>query len=100
MTAKSYLRGHPIEWVGSKEEGKWVYSDTQEATPTTGGEMRPCVKCGRTFAFEDVDPCLGILPGVRQACCGHRVPERAFIVFNNGLIITGFEVEQESVGEQ
>ena len=95
MASRSYLRGHPIEWVGSKETGYWIYSDTKERTPTTGGEMRPCVKCGRTVTFGDHDPCLGILPGVRQACCGHGVLEKSFISFDNGLIITGFTVTQE-----
>ena len=91
---RSYLRGHPIEWVGDDETGRWVYSDTKEPTPTTGGEMRSCKVCGQVFSFESVDPCLGVLPGVRQACCGHGVREQAAIVFRNGLIIQGFEVIQ------
>lgn len=35
------------------------------------------------------DPCLGYLPGVRNACCGHGVSGAAYIQFDNGIIIRG-----------
>jgi hypothetical protein len=41
------------------------------------------------------DPCLGKLPGVRFACCGHG-KDYGYIVFENGTVViskTGFEVE-------
>lgn len=41
------------------------------------------------------DPCLGSLPGVKFACCGHG-KDYGYIVFENGTVViskTGFEVE-------
>ena len=40
-----------------------------------------------------VDACLGILPGVDNACCGHGVREKSYIRFSNGMVVKGFEVE-------
>lgn len=35
---------------------------------------------------EAVDPCLGKLPGVQFACCGHGDPEEdPYIMFTNGV---------------
>jgi len=89
----SHFRGHPIIWVN---DSTWVYEDTGEPLPGWGGEARPCAHCGKDFKHSfDVDPCLGILPGVKQACCGHGVPEEAYIIFENGVIVEGFTVEQK-----
>lgn len=52
-----------------------------------------CDACGLTCTKEEVtadgsyvDPCLGILPGVLFACCGHNETE-GYILFENGLTI-------------
>ncbi len=48
---------------------------------------RPCGKCG-AFVFDGCpDPCLGHLPGVRAACCGHDfgVP---YLLFTNGVSVS------------
>jgi hypothetical protein len=37
------------------------------------------------------DPCLGLLPGVTDACCGHGDRSRAFVAFENGVLIRGFD---------
>lgn len=42
------------------------------------------------------DPCLGLLPGVAHACCGHGNRYDAYIMFDNGLIIRGFDVVEYS----
>jgi hypothetical protein len=47
----------------------------------------------------EADKCLGTLPGVKNACCGHGVKELAYICFNNGLIIEGFTVTQKAIEE-
>ena len=88
---RSWLRGHRIIWINEK----WVYADTMANTPANGGYIRSCKKCRKRFPLREHDPCLGILSGVKNACCGHGVPDRAFINFKNGLIITGFKVEQD-----
>lgn len=84
----SYFRGHPIVWDGAQ----WVYEDTR--TPAGfGKEVRPCRKCGLVFEGSnegDPDPCLGNLPGVDNACCGHGVPDQSYIRFTSGVVVRGF----------
>jgi len=63
---KDYLRGHLIEFYG----GEWVYCDTGESTADTWKE-RPCGHCDLHDTTEGHDGCLGTLPGVMNACCGH-----------------------------
>lgn len=89
--ATAHLRGHTILWVDDK---RWVYADTLEPLPNSGGRLRPCRHCGRraTLGQGDIDPCLGVLPGVKNACCGHGEPSRAYIQFANGVTIEGFTV--------
>jgi hypothetical protein len=47
-----------------------------------------CPRCKGVSTKEGHDPCLGSLPGVKYACCGHGVSE-GYIVFDNGIKITG-----------
>lgn len=35
------------------------------------GGKRRCRKCNKTIVGYVPDPCLGLLPGVSHACCGH-----------------------------
>lgn len=52
-----------------------------------------CPECGMTRGSDGYDPCLGQLPGVDFACCGHggksdpRVCNEGYIKFANGKII-------------
>jgi len=64
--AKSFLRGHRIK----RKRGQWVYQDTEEPTINN---PRPCGACGSPDTLEGHDSCLGVLPGVMNACCGHGV---------------------------
>jgi len=91
MTAKAYFRGHPLIW----KDDRWLYADDSSEIPANGGEIRPCIKCGALFSLGEgeVDPCLGILPGVDNACCGHGVRSEAYIRFRNGLVIKDFIIE-------
>ena len=81
MTARSRHRGHRIEWAGHK----WVYTEWGD-TPQYGKE-RPCTRCDNIS--DGPDFCLGKLPGVRQACCGHGHPEDAYFIFHNGVEVRG-----------
>lgn len=65
MTAISHERGWPIE---NDPQLGWVYSDIR--APITG--ERPCARCGRA-PVNGRDACLGDLPGIISACCGHGV---------------------------
>ncbi len=38
-------------------------------------EPRECLRCGRMPTKDGYDACLGQLPGVTSACCGHGVEQ-------------------------
>lgn len=43
----------------------------------------PCRECGQLALpgpGQGIDPCLGLLPGVSNACCGHGDVEKAYVV--------------------
>lgn len=50
-----------------------------------------CNRCGRKRTKEGHDPCLGTLPGVANACCGHGA--EGYINFENGVVI-GFTTRE------
>jgi len=89
MTVRGHLRGHPIVNV----DGEYYYEDTGEPT-TTGWKGRPCGHCGKHETAEGHDACLGTLPGVSNACCGHGVRSESFISFENGITVRGFDTER------
>ena len=93
---RSFFRGHPIIWLGKKKTGHWVYEDNHEPLPANGGQIRPCEKCGKLFTLGkgEVDPCLGVLPGVDNACCGHGIREESYIRFTNGVVVKEFLIEK------
>ncbi len=63
--AKTSWRGHPAFWDGTV----WRYSDNYK--PVTN--KRTCARCGKRPTKEGYDACLGFIPGVLFACCGHGV---------------------------
>lgn len=70
---KGYDFGHLVEWIPHSNGGVFaVYCDTGEPV---GEFPRPCLKCGRKQNPDGTDPCLGFLPGVEYACCGHGLPD-------------------------
>ena len=93
----STCRGHPIIWEGPDDGGGWVYEDTRKALPDRGGKLRQCPKCG-ALGQGDVDPCLGVLPGVDSACCGHGDRDESYIRFTTGVAIKGFIVDASALG--
>ena len=46
---------------------------------------RPCVQCGLLAAPDGPDPCLGMLPDVKAACCGHGV-EEPYVLVGHGTV--------------
>jgi hypothetical protein len=79
-------RGHEIEEI----DGRWVFSDTNE--PTIGSD-RPCGHCQRYPTSEGHDACLGTLPGIQNACCGHGQIADAYVQMFDGKIIRGAAAE-------
>ena len=50
--------------------------------------IKDCKECGAKANidaaigyFDPPDPCIGFLPGVYNACCGHGDPDYAYITF-------------------
>ncbi|MDY6796983.1 MAG: hypothetical protein SWK76_17125 [Actinomycetota bacterium] len=77
-----YHRGHPtliyeIKHADGSHEDIEVYADNK--VPVFE-EERPCVRCGRMPTEGGADACLGNIPGVTGACCGHGVYE-GFVTF-------------------
>ena len=79
---RSTLRGHSIVFV----DGKWLYEDTMTATV---GNERPCGHCGMSNTKEGHDGCLGTIPNIMNACCGHGKISDAYIQYWNGSNIRG-----------
>ncbi len=70
MTATGRIYGHDVYWDTEARVYRW--SDTDEpAGRDWGGEDRPCPQCRRLPTAEGHDACLGTIPGVHSACCGH-----------------------------
>ena len=70
------------------------FCDTNELV-NSDSQPKPCPGCGLEFTQSHIDklgkkgwidPCLGVLPGVNFACCGHGVGN-GYISFENGRII-------------
>ena len=78
------LRGHRIEW----RCGQWVYCDTGEPTVETWAD-RPCGHCGRHNTPDGHDGCLGHIPGVVNACCGHGNVDEAYVSYAIGYCLRG-----------
>lgn len=95
MAARGFFRGHPTVYEGEyPRNGRWLYEDTREPLPCDGGEIRPCKRCGSVHQHHESDPCLGNLPGVDSACCGHGARELSFIKFTNGVVVKQFIAER------
>lgn len=99
---RGHFRGHRTVWLGDEDKGRWVYEDTGEPLPASGGKARPCLHCGRKFPLGEgeVDACLGVLPGVDNACCGHGIRAASYIRFENGMTVQGFLVNQPDGAER
>lgn len=87
MPSTSFHRGHAVVWDSSTNG--WLYADTGESIRD---KRRPCAHC-ESNDVKDHDVCLGTLPGVANACCGHGDRSRAYIQFTNGVIIRGFVLD-------
>ena len=79
---KSKHRGHNIVFI----DDEWVYEDTR--TPTVDNE-RHCGHCKKPKTEEGYDSCLGTLPNVMNACCGHGQDDEAYIQYPDGSDIRG-----------
>lgn len=84
----SKFMGQPIYFKNSK----WFFTDDNgECIPASESE-KECKHCGKKQSHFRADPCIGKLPGVKNACCGHGNRELSYIQFENGTVIRGFEL--------
>jgi hypothetical protein len=83
---QTMLRGHMIEFDGEE----WVYTDDKSST-VLNWEGRLCGHCGLPFTEEGHDGCLGTLPGVMNACCGHGNVAEAYVQDLDGTCLDGAE---------
>jgi hypothetical protein len=88
--AKSRWRGHDIYFDGKA----WRFCDSNDPLPGWGGIFRPCANCSEMMNDHEADHCLGVLPGVDNACCGHGRREDAYIRFKNGVVVKGFYIDR------
>ena len=84
MTKRSIWYGYEIEMVGEE----WVFTDTGQFTVNSN---RPCGYCHKYKTIEGHDACLGTLPGVKNACCGHGKITDAYVQKLNDEIIQGYD---------
>ncbi len=59
----SLKRGHKIVF----EYNQWLYLDNKESI----NNERSCIKCEEMPTKDGHDSCLGCVPGINFACCGH-----------------------------
>ncbi len=85
---KSKLRGHDISFINDE----FIYLD--DMMPTTGND-RNCGFCGKEDTKEGHDGCLGILPNIMNACCGHGVEKDAYLQYWDGNILRGKQATDE-----
>lgn len=98
-----YVFGNRIYWIPERKEFRLLENDKLYKKFDNNFEVIYeenlklwCPKCGMSkYTKEDgIDPCLGKLPGVDDACCGHGV-DKGYIKFMNGTIIRGyFDIER------
>lgn len=83
--SKSNLRGQILQY----KKGQWVDKNGK----TINGEKdlpQICGYCKRKYT-NNHDPCIKNLPGVRNACCGHGDSKQAYVQFEDGRCIRGFD---------
>lgn len=78
-------RGHDIYY--DKKQNKWFYSDNSWVQDDPN---RACGYCKLPNTPEGYDGCIGKLPSVMNACCGHGSNNDAYIQFDDGQILKDF----------
>jgi hypothetical protein len=63
------------------------------------GDKTVCKKCGKSYLPTiEPDPCLGMIPGVAHACCGHGNIERAYVTFGSvpsGCVLSDYRYNKD-----
>lgn len=75
---RSFSRGHSI--VQQPNSSVWVFEDNLEPCY----HQRACIKCKIMATPFEADPCIGMLPDVKFACCGHGIKGKDYVLMNSG----------------
>ena len=54
--------------------------------------MKICKKCKKEVKVGEPDPCIGMLPDVISACCGHGDVSKAYVTFYTGEMFEGYPI--------
>ena len=65
----AYIRGNRVTLINS-DKNIWIYDDGIQ-TDLEVDKALPCGRCGKPPTKEGHDTCLGTLPEIWNACCGH-----------------------------
>lgn len=87
LKEQPHLRGHPIYL---DKDGEFRYRDNDNLTVKTY-RRRDCGSCQKPNRPDDHDACLGELPSVINACCGHGDVSAAYIQWPDETCIRGEE---------
>lgn len=103
MVAKSRIRGHEIYYDPKLEVWKYVEDDSlvNKVELNFNNEYsdeldKRCPRCKMINKFDAPDYCLGYLPGVSNACCGHGENE-GYISFTNGITVRFKDLRIEGI---
>ena len=85
MAARGYHRGHAMTF--NEDSGCWMYD--ADGVPVPDDPERPCGFCKLPNRADGHDACLGELPGVMNACCGHGRPSESYFQLTKGGTLDG-----------
>lgn len=76
-----------INWTLSKKDLKVYFA--REEVLRGRVTSSPCKRCGKDPDKNGHDYCLGTLPGVMNACCGHGEDKLAYLQYWDGSRVNG-----------
>lgn len=91
---KSKWRGLEIECIIDV----WIYSDNKKLV--SDNKNRKCGHCNKENTKKGHDGCIGELPDVLNACCGHGTVEEAYIQFPDKTELRGIKALQHIENRQ
>jgi len=71
-------RGYEVKF----HNGRLIYCDNAQSVE--GDHRATCGFCGLHDTPEGHDGCLGTLPNVEEACCGHGDNRQAYVRYDDG----------------
>lgn len=78
--AESFFRGHQVYY--DFDSRIWRFIDNGK--PVGSRKLLPCKKCGCLPSKDGHDTCLGKLPGIKAACCGHGA-KKSYVIWKDGV---------------